>query len=143
MGAIRRSQAVTPINRTVYNAVTPFLTAGQSVTVYLENVSATDSVFGSLAEAAPPTGANGNLFTTSGNLLNVLLYTTGTGLEFYIDEGTNGDNNWYRSDQLLVTPSVPAFVRAFRFTMHYAKLTMYNGGASTLSAKLSVRVSTM
>lgn len=143
MAPIRRAVAITPINRTIYNAVSPFLAAGQSVRAYVENVSTTDAVVASLAEAAPPTGAAGALWSTSGNLINILAYTAGSGLEIHIDEGTDGDSNWYRSDQFLVTPSLPAFERAFRFTMHYGRITMYNGGTGTISAKLTVRVSTM
>ena len=123
---------------------------GFDVSVMVENLTGTDGSVSHTSQIFTPLNSNGlhdesgaRMLPTSGNLLNIAIDVDIPGIELHIDESWNNLLTWRRADQVLLTPGLPTFERAFRWIGHFAKVTLYNGGGSLATIGLLVRTSTM
>lgn len=140
----RQLVAITPINRTLYNAF-DFIAAGSTQLIYVENATTTDGFYTPTTTLAPPGGVlMESFYSTSGNLINIALnlITVSKLVEMYIDEAVDQGTSWMRADSVVITTQTPHFTRAFRFICPFLKITIANTGASDIFVGINVRAST-
>lgn len=141
----REAVATTRVNDVLYSDVL-ILFSGEQRDIRFEIDLTTSDRYDDPNEALPPSGDTIDLFDSSmGHLLDVFFFTNSASAELRYYEGIDsvGGHNWRLVDQWMISPGIVFKLPGYRVHTSYAKLSLVNGGGTTLVGELQVRLSTL
>lgn len=141
----REAVATTRVNDVLYSEQV-FLFAGEQVDVRFEGDLTTSDRYNDPNDASPPSGDTIDAFDSSmGHLLDVFFFTNIAAAELKYYEAIDfvGGSGWRLVDQWMISPGVAFKMSGYRVHTSYGKLSLVNGGGSTVIGDLQVRLSSL
>lgn len=142
---VREAVAVTRVNDVLYSEQV-FLFSGEQLDIRWEGDLTTSDRYSSPSDAQAPGGDSiGDFDSSMGHLLDVWFFTiiAAAELKYYEAIDFVGAAGWRLVDQWMITPGVVFKLPGYRFHTSYGKLSLVNGGGTTLVGEMQVRLSSL